>query len=370
MISKSKHQKHTKLLRPQSGNYARQEIGFLGATCGRIERLVQDIMNALDADVIKAYIDADHGAGDGVVGPIKVMDMISHHEIHANRRLNQYDLKINLGSVDFAFINSNHFDAEIQIPIVCLSKRDSLKRKLGRLTNVKAIILDDGLEEPFDFLIDSIEDKNVPIFSINEVGVLADFIGSLIDIPKINGLVLAGGKSTRMGEDKSLIEYNGLPQQVFMANELQSLTESTYISKRSQSSDPLNYPVIEDSFQGLGPFGAILSAFRADPNAAWLVVACDQPLLNTTHLSKLIEERDRSKIATCYYNPETDFPEPLITIWEPKAYPRLLEFLSLGYSCPRKVLINSDIKMIKVDDTTFMKNVNTPQERAAINPQS
>jgi len=53
--------------------------------------------------------------------------------------------------------------------------------------------------------------------------------------------------------------------------------------------------------------------------------------------------------------------EPLITIYEPKAYPILLSYLAQGYSCPRKVLINSDVEIIEVDDD-FIRNINTPEE--------
>ena len=78
---------------------------------------------------------------------------------------------------------------------------------------------------------------------------------------------------------------------------------------------------------------------------------------------QLVNHRNPTKLATCFYNPETEFPEPLITIWEPKAYPVLLEFLSQGYSCPRKVLINTDIEMIQMKDPTKMTNANTDEER-------
>jgi len=80
-------------------------------------------------------------------------------------------------------------------------------------------------------------------------------------------------------------------------------------------------------------------------------------------LQQLIAQRDPSKIATAFYNSDTDFPEPLITIWEPKSYPILLHFLSLGYSCPRKVLINSDVKVVRLMDESVLVNVNTEEER-------
>jgi molybdopterin-guanine dinucleotide biosynthesis protein A len=123
--------------------------------------------------------------------------------------------------------------------------------------------------------------------------------------------------------------------------------------------------VIYDTFEGLGPFGAILSAFRENPNVAYLAAACDYPNLDKKALQFLISNRDPSKIATCFYNPETKFPEPTICLWEPRAYGRLLYFLSLGYACPRKVLINSDINMITYEDDKILNNVNTPEEYEA-----
>ena len=56
-----------------------------------------------------------------------------------------------------------------------------------------------------------------------------------------------------------------------------------------------------------------------------------------------------------------EFPEPLITIYEPKAYGKLLQYLAQGYSCPRKMLINSDVKIIEVADAVI-RNINTPEE--------
>ncbi|HEX3384733.1 MAG TPA: hypothetical protein VHS53_06085, partial [Mucilaginibacter sp.] len=76
----------------------------------------------------------------------------------------------------------------------------------------------------------------------------------------------------------------------------------------------------------------------------------------------LIEKRKVSAIATAFNSPENAFPEPLITIWEPKSYPVLLSFLSQGYSCPRKALINSDVCLLQAPDPVALTNVNTPEE--------
>ncbi|HWZ35922.1 MAG TPA: NTP transferase domain-containing protein, partial [Mucilaginibacter sp.] len=119
---------------------------------------------------------------------------------------------------------------------------------------------------------------------------------------------------------------------------------------------------LPDTFLDLGPFGAILSAFREKPDSAWLVVACDMPLLNAETFGHLIGNRNTSTIGTAYENGADGFPEPLITIWEPKSYSVLLAFLAQGHSCPRKVLINSDTHLLQPLDAAALTNVNTVED--------
>jgi molybdopterin-guanine dinucleotide biosynthesis protein A len=59
-------------------------------------------------------------------------------------------------------------------------------------------------------------------------------------------------------------------------------------------------------------------------------------------------------------------PEPLITIWEPKSYGTMLSFLAQGYSCPRKVLMNSDARIITAPNPEKLTNVNTPEDATRI----
>jgi molybdopterin-guanine dinucleotide biosynthesis protein A len=76
---------------------------------------------------------------------------------------------------------------------------------------------------------------------------------------------------------------------------------------------------------------------------------------------RLLKFRNPSKVATAIKGKDKEFVEPLITIYEPKAYPILLQYLAQGYSCPRKMLINSDVEIVEVDDA-FIRNINRPEE--------
>lgn len=184
------------------------------------------------------------------------------------------------------------------------------------------------------------------------------------NMPALNGLVLAGGKSVRMGQAKDLLNWHGKEQRYFAADLLAPFCDEVFISCRQDQLENFDtgYHALTDTFLNMGPFGGILSALRSQRNKAWLVVACDLPLLDQKSLEFLIQSRNPEKAATTYESPFDGLPEPLITIWEPKSYPLLLHFLGIGNTCPRKVLINSDTLILKPENPDALMNVNTPED--------
>ncbi len=178
----------------------------------------------------------------------------------------------------------------------------------------------------------------------------------------LKGLVLAGGESSRMGLDKGLMDYHGMPQREYLLKLLKSFTTEAYISCRpGQIADAL-IPVIEDRYAELGPFGGILSAFHDDPHAAWLVVACDFPLLNHDAIQQLVSERDTSSIATSFLDTHTLMPEPWITILEPAILPLLHDYHDRGRSSLRGILVDYNSTVIRAHHPDVLLNANTPEE--------
>ena len=184
------------------------------------------------------------------------------------------------------------------------------------------------------------------------------------EVPPLNGLVLAGGRSRRMGRDKDLIQWHGKAQRYYAADLLKDFCEEVFISCRPGQLQDMDaaYQALPDTFLDMGPYGGILSALRARRETAWLVVACDLPLLTADTLDFLVAHRDIHKMATSYQSPHDGLPEPLIAIWEPVSYPALLQFLGRGISCPRKALINSDITLLQADQPESLMNVNTVED--------
>lgn len=184
---------------------------------------------------------------------------------------------------------------------------------------------------------------------------------------RIYGLVLAGGKSERMGRDKGLIEYHGKPQRYFLADMVGEFCDQVYISCRQDQAAEITeagYQPLVDDGQATGQYGGILTALGAYPDTAWLVVACDLPLVDGAALDQLLTQRDDKKLATAYKNPDNDLPEPLLAIWEPASRDMLLRELDEGVTCPRKALIRNmaDIKLIAPARPELVANANTPED--------
>jgi molybdopterin-guanine dinucleotide biosynthesis protein A len=362
----SKHKKHAKLTKPVGGQYHALEFGFVGAPCSTIQSLCQQINERLGPKFSFGFIDADHTASNEMADSFDSVytDKIDFHRIDSTFN-SSYGVRSNMLMHDAVLVNGNHFKSHRQIVIINNSKKESLLRKINRLDNIQLILLDKEIEQPFDFIVRKIDGgKVVEVKSIDRIDAICEFIETEItaNVAPLNGLVLMGGKSQRMGADKSRIVYHNQEQYIYLANLLNKYCQGVHLSGGDQATRS-SFPVIQDSFIGLGPYSGLLSFFRENPNSAILTIPCDAPFIDDDLIEYLISHRNPQKIATCFHNPETNFPEPLITIWEPRAYPILLQFLSMGYSCPRKVLIHSDVEILQLDNPKKLFNANTPEER-------
>ena len=101
------------------------------------------------------------------------------------------------------------------------------------------------------------------------------------------------------------------------------------------------------------------------PDSAWLITACDLPLLTTETITELLSQRDPSKIATAFRLAQNDYPEPLMTIWEPAAA-KLRQFLTKGNKRLIDFLKQSEVKIIRPSDPGALFNMNDPEAKAII----
>jgi len=363
-MTSKEHSKHAKLTRRSIQKYGVLDIAIYGTSCDRITSMSSELAVLLHDKINLAYLDASHKEEERPSFTVSTIDgKSSSQQIFQNSK-NEIQQKLNYRQMDLVLLNGNHFPADNQIVIIDEIKKESIKRKLDQLTNIKAIVVESSEEEIYEFLKKQLSPK-AKLFYKSNLNSLADYLMELHNenIPKLKGLVLAGGKSLRMGFDKTEIKYFNKEHKFHLADLMKEHCEEVFISVSSEHEGmPNSYKYIIDSFLGLGPKGAILSAMKEDPNAAWLVLASDLPLVDQDAIKYLIDHRNPKSIATSYVKDEDSFPEPLFTIWEPKAYSVLLDFLSLGYSCPRKTLINSDTHKLIIKNQDTLINANDPTQ--------
>lgn len=180
----------------------------------------------------------------------------------------------------------------------------------------------------------------------------------------IYGLLLSGGASRRMQRDKAQLAYAGQPQLMRAWRLLEAVTERAFVSVRAeQRDDPLraDLPQIVDRYEAIGPAAGILTAQESYPDVAWLVIACDLPLLDKAVLETLVNARDASCDATAFISRFDELPEPLCALWEPSSHALLKQRVDGGSYCPRKTLILSRTKLLPAPGEA-LDNINTPEE--------
>ena len=106
----------------------------------------------------------------------------------------------------------------------------------------------------------------------------------------ISGVILAGGRSTRLGRDKAFLQLNGRPLiERIVATTAQVTEEVIIVTNDIEAYEGLNARLVTDFYPGKGALGGIFSGLRAASGQHALVVACDMPFLNTGLLRYMAE---------------------------------------------------------------------------------
>ncbi len=179
----------------------------------------------------------------------------------------------------------------------------------------------------------------------------------------IYGLILTGGFSKRMGKEKALLDYHGKPQFTYLFDLLSQFCEKVFLSCRAAQSLQFGdqYPKILDIHDGIGPMNGLLSFFEKYPSQACLIVACDMPFIDERAIRFLIKNRQSDQFATAFKS-KKEFPEPLLTIWEPKSYKELNTAFQKGNFSLRDILQINNCHILQTANDKTLLNINNPEE--------
>lgn len=179
--------------------------------------------------------------------------------------------------------------------------------------------------------------------------------------------IMAGGKSSRMGTDKSFVPILGTPMIEHVISSTFGLgSETIIITNRPNHYTYLGHPVFEDRIQGKGPLGGLYTALSRSSNCAVLIVACDMPWLNRPLLEYMISIKDQADAVIPKWQ---GYPEPLHAVYSKECLPAVQDSIRAN-----KLRMISFLPMIRVrflEDEEILQfdkvgrsfaNINSPDE--------
>lgn len=182
----------------------------------------------------------------------------------------------------------------------------------------------------------------------------------------ITGVVLAGGKATRMGgKDKGLLELNGQPLWQHVAGKLARQVDTVVISANRNLTvyQASGYPVIQDSLPGFpGPLAGMLAVMQQVNSAWFLFCPCDTPTIPEDLATRLRAGLNDAP-AVWVFDGERD--HPAIALMHRQLVPFLTDYLASGERRVMVALRQAGGRAVDCSDiqSAFI-NVNTPEDLA------
>jgi molybdopterin-guanine dinucleotide biosynthesis protein A len=184
---------------------------------------------------------------------------------------------------------------------------------------------------------------------------------------QLTAFVLAGGKSTRMGEDKAFLQLKGRTLLDRALDTVRALTpEVIIVGERSKFSR--FGTVVEDVFRDRGPLGGIHAALTASATDLNLILALDMPFVERSFLKYLAREASATDALVTVPRTEAGW-QPLCAVYR-KAFGHLAEN-SLIQGQNKIDALFSDLKVFVIDDKdlerrgfseAMFRNLNTRRE--------
>ena len=186
---------------------------------------------------------------------------------------------------------------------------------------------------------------------------------------KIGCVILAGGKSSRMGEDKALLEYEGKYFIEKIAEELDFFEERIIARGNNSALTEIadsGWNVIADIYPDHGPMGGLHAALKECRSEALFVVTCDMPLI-TRELVEQISSTMEMHDAVIAVSSDGKY-HPLCGVYKKELYKSMEEYLIEDNNRMMAVLKNLNTKYFQLDDVSSkqLANVNTKEEYGQI----
>jgi molybdopterin-guanine dinucleotide biosynthesis protein A len=196
----------------------------------------------------------------------------------------------------------------------------------------------------------------------------ACFLSMIYTKMEVTGIILAGGKSSRMGTDKGLQELCGRPLISYSIQVLSEICSTIIISTSSDAYQSFGYKTVADEIPGIGPMGGIYSALKQSKTEKNLVLSCDLPFVSRELLTYILENSEGFQVAVPWQG--NQHYEPLCGFYNLSVLDQMTTFIQKrNYKLPdlfeetsiNKLIINTKLNFY--EDKLFL-NINSKHDLA------
>jgi len=178
------------------------------------------------------------------------------------------------------------------------------------------------------------------------------------------GIILAGGKSVRMGTDKSLVEIGGITLIGRVVKNIEPLCTGIIVSSGNQSLEFLGFRLVEDEYPDCGPMAGILSCLKMATDSWSLVISVDSPFVTRELILFLADQREDFD---CVIPVHAHGMEPLIGFYHKRAVPVIQALIESGELKMNNLIRKLNTNYINIDEwlrnnRQLIANLNHPED--------
>ena len=180
----------------------------------------------------------------------------------------------------------------------------------------------------------------------------------------VNGYILAGGKSSRMGTDKGLLLIEGKPMIQYVIEQMQFVFDKLVIVSNNPDYEKFGLKVIPDLIKDIGPAGGIYTALQLSEAKLNFVVSCDMPYVTATAIEFIVENADDNQIVLLENQGKL---EPLFGLYAKDCEAFWLQLIQQKKVKLQDMVSHFKLKIIPIENNeifadSFFKNINTKED--------
>lgn len=181
---------------------------------------------------------------------------------------------------------------------------------------------------------------------------------------EITAIILAGGKSTRMGEDKGLIHFNGNPLVQYVIEAAKKITARIIIVTSNSGYKQFGCDCIEDELKDKGPLAGIYTGLHHSGTQKNLLLGCDMPFLSETLLNSLVNNCGTEDVLLTGHK---GLAEPLCSVYDKNCIVHIRSVIEINQLKITDALAGLNTRVISFDTEDWFRgnefaNINTIEE--------